>query len=442
MRMYDIILKKRNGESLSKEEISYFVREYTEGSIPDYQASALLMAIYFQKMNKEETVYLTEAMMKSGEIINLSSINGIKVDKHSTGGVGDKTTIALGPIVAACGVPVAKMSGRGLGHTGGTIDKLEAIPGFSVEMSQATFINNVNRIKLAVAGQTGNLVPADKNLYALRDVTATVDNISLIASSIMSKKLASGADAILLDVKTGDGAFMKEIDESFLLAKEMVDIGNNMNKDTIAVVTDMNQPLGYAIGNSLEVKEAIRLLKGEGPEDLKALCHFLGAYMLLLANKVNTESEGIQMVQQVIESGKAFEMLIKFIEQQGGDTAYVEDLSSLPQAEEILILKSEKKGYIHKIQADTVGLSALILGAGRDTKDSDIDLSVGIVLNKKVGDYVETDDILAYIHCNDIKKGEVSINQLREAYTIEENPLNVRPLIFGVVDKNGIRKLY
>lgn len=441
MRMYDLILKKRNGEALNKEEIDFFVQEYTKGTIPDYQASALLMAIYFQKMNKEETVCLTESMMNSGEVIDLSSIDGIKVDKHSTGGVGDKTTIALGPIVAACGVPVAKLSGRGLGHTGGTIDKLESIPGFSVEMTKEAFINNVNRIKLAVAGQTANLTPADKKLYSLRDVTATVDNISLIASSIMSKKLASGADAIVLDVKSGSGAFMKDIDEAFLLAKEMVDIGNNVNRSTVAVVSDMNQPLGYAIGNSLEVKEAIQLLKGEGPEDLKAICISLGSYMLLLANKVTTEYEGKRMIEQAIESGEALQTFKNFVENQGGDIAYIENPSLLPQAKEILSYKAKKSGYIHKVEADIVGVSALILGAGRDTKESEIDLSVGIILNKKAGDFVEAGEILAYIHCNDFAKGNAAMDKLATAYIIEDFEPEYRPFIYGVVTKDGIKRL-
>lgn len=441
MRMYDLILKKRNGETLSKEEIYYFINAYTEGSIPDYQVSALLMAIYFQNMNKEETIYLTEAMMKSGEVIDLSGIEGTKVDKHSTGGVGDKTTIALGPIIAACGVPVAKMSGRGLGHTGGTIDKLESIPGFSVDMTKEIFIKNVNNIKLAVAGQTTNLAPADKKLYSLRDVTATVDNISLIASSIMSKKLASGADAIVLDVKTGSGAFMKEIDEAFLLAKEMVDIGCSMGKKTMAIVTDMAQPLGYAIGNSLEVKEAIQLLKGEGPKDLKKLCITLGCYMLILSGKVATKDQAREMIEDVIESGAALRMLKKFVQQQGGDVSYIEDSNLLSQAKNIFPFKSNKTGYVHEIRADIVGSSGLILGAGRDTKDSKIDLSVGIVLNKKVGDYVEKGEVLAYIHHNDEIKRNICISKLESAYSIEDKKCKLKPLILGVVTGNNIERL-
>ncbi|AKL95325.1 pyrimidine-nucleoside phosphorylase Pdp [Clostridium aceticum] len=441
MRMYDIILKKKKGEMLTKEEIHFFIEGYTNGSIPDYQVSALLMAIYFQKMNKEETVYLTEAMMHSGKMIDLSSIEGIKVDKHSTGGVGDKTTIALAPMVAACGIPVAKMSGRGLGHTGGTIDKLESIPGFCVEMTKETFINNVNEIKLAIGGQTANLAPADKKLYALRDVTATVDNLSLIASSIMSKKLASGADAIVLDVKTGSGAFMQDIDEAFLLAKEMVDIGQSVGKDTVAIVTDMNQPLGYAVGNSLEVKEAVQLLEGKGPEDLEQICITLGAYMLILAKKVGTEYEGKRLMKAAIDSGEALKVLKGFIERQGGDISCIENLDLLPQAQEIYPLKASESGYIHKIKGDIVGVSALTLGAGRDTKDSEIDLSVGILLNKKIGDYVEKGEVLAYIYNNDAVKRDLAIEQLLTAYEIEDTQPEYRPLIFGIVTKNGIQRL-
>ncbi|AOY77091.1 pyrimidine-nucleoside phosphorylase [Clostridium formicaceticum] len=441
MRMYDLILKKRKGEALTKEEIYFFIEGYTKGSIPDYQVSALLMAVYFQKMNKEETVYLTEAMMHSGEVIDLSSIEGIKVDKHSTGGVGDKTTIALAPIAAACGIPVAKMSGRGLGHTGGTIDKLESIPGFCVEMTKETFIQNVNVMKLAIAGQTANLTPADKKLYALRDVTATVDNISLIASSIMSKKLASGADAIVLDVKTGSGAFMQDIDEAFLLAKEMVDIGNRVGRETVAIVTDMNQPLGYAIGNSLEVKEAVQLLKGEGPKDLEKLCITLGAHMLLLGKKVGTEYEGKRMAKAAIDSGEALNVLKNFVKQQNGQIDCIENLDLLPKTKEVYSLKADKRGYIHKIQGDIVGASALTLGAGRDTKDSKIDLSVGILLNKKMGDYVETGEVLAYIHYNDENRRDLAIEQLLKAYEIEDEAPEHRPLIFGVVTKNGIQRI-
>lgn len=441
MRMYDLILKKRNGGILSKEEINYFIKGYTGGDIPDYQASALLMAIYFQKMNECETADLTEAMMNSGDIINLTAINGIKVDKHSTGGVGDKTTIALAPIVAACGVPVAKMSGRGLGHTGGTLDKLESIPGFSVDMAIDKFINNVNNFKIAVAGQTANLAPADKIIYALRDVTATVDNISLIASSIMCKKLASGADSIVLDVKTGSGAFMQNTDDAFELAQEMVKIGNNMGRDTIALVTNMDQPLGNAVGNSLEIKEAIETLKGGGPEDFKELCITLGSYMLLLARCVETVEEGRRKVENVISTGKAFDVFKTFVIEQGGDVSYVENIDLFPKAKGVYELKSESTGYINKIEADVVGLAALTLGAGRETKESVIDLAVGIVLNKKVGDYVQAGETLAYIHYNNDDKIKDAIEKLKSAYLIEEASRSKSPLLFGIVTCDGIKRL-
>ncbi len=440
MRMYDIILKKRNGGILSKEEINYFVSRYTDGTIPDYQASALLMAIYFQRMDEDETVYLTEAMMNSGDIIDLSAIGGIKVDKHSTGGVGDKTTIALAPIVAACGVPVAKMSGRGLGHTGGTLDKLECIDGFSTDLSKDKFIDNVNKFKIALAGQTGNLAPADKALYALRDVTATVDNISLIASSIMSKKLASGADSIVLDVKVGSGAFMKDLDSAFELADTMVKIGNKMGRNTIALVTNMDQPLGRAVGNSLEVKEAIETLKGNGPEDFNDLCVTLGSYMLLLADDVETLEEGRDKIHEVISTGKALSIFKTFVKEQGGNIDYIENIDLLPKSKYIYELKSEKSGYINKIDAEIVGLSALILGAGRETKDSNIDLSVGILLNKKVGDYINKGETLAFIHYNNDEKKLNSIEKLKNAYLIEERLTEKPPLIFGIVGKEGQKR--
>lgn len=441
MRMYDIILKKRNGGILSKEEINYFVSGYVKGIIPDYQAAALLMSIYFQRMNEDETADLTEAMMNSGDIIDLSGIRGIKVDKHSTGGVGDKTTVALAPMVAACGVPVAKMSGRSLGHTGGTLDKLESIPGFVTELTKEKFINNVNNFKIAIAGQTADLAPADKMIYALRDVTATVDNISLIASSIMSKKLASGADAIVLDVKTGSGAFMKNIGDAFELAREMVKIGNNMGRTTVALITNMDQPLGYAVGNSLEVKEAIETLKGGGSEDFKELCITLGSHMLLLAGNVETEEEGREKIKGVISTGKAFEAFKILVREQGGDVDCVEDTDLLPRSQNIYELKSDRTGYINGINAEKVGLASLVLGAGKETKDSIIDHSVGIVLNKKIGDYVQTDDILAYIHFNDNEKKENAVKKLKSAYLIEETAKPKQPLIFGMVDKGGIKRL-
>ena len=441
MRMYDLILKKRNGGILTKEEINYFIKGYTNGTIPDYQVASLLMAIYFQKMNESETAHLTEAMVNSGDVIDLSAIAGIKVDKHSTGGVGDKTTIALAPIIAACGVPVAKMSGRGLGHTGGTLDKLESIPGFNVNMTIDQFINNVNHLKIAVAGQTADLAPADKKIYALRDVTATVDNLSLVASSVMCKKLASGADAIVLDVKAGSGAFMKNVDDAFELAQEMVNIGSNVGRNTIALVTNMNEPLGNAVGNVLEVKEAIETLKGGGPKDFKELCITLASYMLLLAGDVSSIEDGRKKVENVISTGKAFDVFKIFVKEQGGDVNYIENISLLQQSKGIYELKAESAGYINKIQAEEVGLSALLLGAGRETKDSKIDLSVGIVLNKKVGDYVNVGETLAYIHYNDDDKKENAVKKLKSAYLINEINEPKLPLIFGIVTKEGIKRL-
>ncbi|WP_195939768.1 pyrimidine-nucleoside phosphorylase [Romboutsia sp. 1001713B170131_170501_G6] len=440
MRIYDIIRKKRDGYELSKEEINFFVDKYSKNEIPDYQASALLMAIYLNKMNKQETVYLTEAMMNSGDVIDLSAIKGIKVDKHSTGGVGDKTTIALAPLVASCGAPVAKMSGRGLGHTGGTLDKLEAIPGFSIEMDAEKFINSVNEKNIAVCGQTATIAVADKKMYALRDVTATVDNISLIAASIMCKKLASGSNAILLDVKTGDGAFMKTLDDSFELAKAMVDIGCKMDRETIGMITNMDEPLGFAVGNSLEVIEAIETLKGNGPKDFVMLCETLGAYMLVLAKVCESFEEGKKMIQDAISSGRALEKLKEFIENQGGDKRVVDDYELLPKSENIVPIKSPKSGYISKIEAEEIGVSAMILGAGRETKEDELDLSAGIVLQKKVGDYVNEGDVLAYMHYNKEEKFEQAKERFINAYEIVDEKTEPKKLIYGVVTKDEMKK--
>lgn len=406
MKMTDIILKKRNGLELTTEEIDYFVQGYTKGEIPDYQMSALLMSIYFQKMNKRETADLTISMVNSGDRLSLAKINGIKVDKHSTGGVGDKTTILLAPMVASCGVPVAKMSGRGLGHTGGTIDKLEAIPGFSVTLSEKKFIENVNDIGLALVAQTGHLAPADKKIYALRDVTCTVDNISLIASSIMSKKIASGADAIVLDVKVGEGAFMKTEEEAKKLANELVTIGKNVGRKTVAVISDMDQPLGYSIGNSVEIIEAINTLKGNGPEDLVELCLVLGSNMLYLADKVESYQEGRELLKQNLQNGKALEKLKEFVKAQGGDTNYIDNTDLFPKAKYIIEVKAISTGFINKIHAQALGIIAMELGAGRDTKESTIDLTVGIILNKKRGQSVKAGELLATIYANDINKAK------------------------------------
>ncbi|NMS88963.1 pyrimidine-nucleoside phosphorylase [Clostridioides difficile] len=440
MRMYDIIKKKRDKLELSKEEIHYFIENYSKGDIPDYQASALLMSIYLNKMNKQETVYLTEAMMNSGDIIKLSDIEGIKVDKHSTGGVGDKTTIALIPLVASCGAPVAKMSGRGLGHTGGTIDKLESIPGFSTEMDINKFIDSVNKSKIAVCGQSAKVAIADKKIYALRDVTATVDNISLIASSVMSKKLSSGADAIVLDVKTGDGAFMKTLEESFELAKSMVDIGTGMNKDTIGIVTDMDEPLGFAVGNSLEVIEAIETLKGNGPEDLVELCEVLGAYMLVLSKVAHDFDDGVEKIRESIKSGSAIQKLKEFIENQGGNKNVVDDYSLFKKPKYKHPIKSTKSGYINKIKAEEVGLSAMILGAGRETKDGILDLSAGIILEKKVGDYVNKGEVLAYLYYDDEQKLLLAKDRFINSYSIVDKKMEKNKLIYGIVTQDGIKK--
>ncbi|OIJ11774.1 pyrimidine-nucleoside phosphorylase [Anaerobacillus alkalilacustris] len=429
MRMVDMIEKKRDGNELSKEEIDFLINGYTSGEIPDYQMAAMSMAIYYQGMTQQERVYLTEAMVKSGEQIDLSAISGIKVDKHSTGGVGDTTTLVLAPLVAAVGVPVAKMSGRGLGHTGGTIDKLEAVPGFHVEISNEEFIKLVNKNNVAVIGQTANLTPADKKLYGLRDVTATVNSIPLIASSIMSKKIASGADAIVLDVKTGNGAFMKEIDDAIELAKAMVEIGNGVGRHTMAIISDMSQPLGYAIGNALEVKEAIDTLQGKGPQDLQDLCLTLGSHMVVLAKKAETPQEARRMLLEVMENGKALETFKLFLASQGGDVSVIDDPTKLPTAKYTFEVKARETGYVSEIVADQIGTAAMVLGAGRVTKDSTIDLAVGLVLNKKVGDFVNVGDPIVTIHSNNENVEDVT-KRIYEAYTLVNEPAKIPPLVY------------
>ncbi|HHB2167153.1 pyrimidine-nucleoside phosphorylase [Bacillus cereus] len=400
MRMVDIIAKKRDGKELTTEEIKFFINGYTDGSIPDYQVSALAMAIFFKDMTDRERADLTMAMVDSGETIDLSAIEGIKVDKHSTGGVGDTTTLVLGPLVAALDVPVAKMSGRGLGHTGGTIDKLEAVEGFHVEITKEQFIDIVNRDKVAVIGQTGNLTPADKKIYALRDVTGTVNSIPLIASSIMSKKIAAGADAIVLDVKTGAGAFMKTEEDAKELAHAMVRIGNNVGRQTMAVISDMSQPLGFAIGNALEVKEAIDTLKGEGPEDLTELVLVLGSQMVVLAKKANTLEEAREMLIEVMKNGKATEKFKEFLNNQGGDSSIVDNPEKMPQAKYVIDVPAKTSGVISNIVADEIGIAAMLLGAGRATKEDEIDLAVGLMLRKKVGDAVKEGEPFVTIYAN------------------------------------------
>ncbi|KJD40169.1 MULTISPECIES: pyrimidine-nucleoside phosphorylase [Paenibacillus] len=400
MRMVDLIEKKRDGKELSTEEINFIIQGYTQGEIPDYQVSALAMSIFFKDMNERERADLTMAMVHSGDTIDLSAIEGVKVDKHSTGGVGDTTTLVLAPLVAALDIPVAKMSGRGLGHTGGTIDKLEAIAGFHVEITKDEFVDLVNRSKIAVVGQSGNLTPADKKLYALRDVTATVNSIPLIASSIMSKKIAAGSDAIVLDVKTGAGAFMKTVEDAKELAHAMVSIGNNVGRKTMAVISDMSQPLGLAIGNSLEVKEAIDTLRGEGPKDLEELCMALGSQMVFLAGKADSLEDAEEKLKEVIRNGKALEKFKEFITNQGGDASVVDHPERLPQAQYLIEVPAKQDGVVAEIVADEIGTAAMLLGAGRATKESEIDLAVGLMLNKKVGDAVQKGDSLVTIHAN------------------------------------------
>ena len=400
MRMYDLIMKKRNGEALTEQEIQYMIREYVAGEIPDYQMSAFLMAVYFKGMTEEETLAMTQAVAHSGEMVDLSGIAGVKVDKHSTGGVGDKTTMIIAPIVAACGVKVAKMSGRGLGHTGGTVDKLESIPGLHTSLSREDFFNVVNQTGLSVIGQSGNLAPADKKLYALRDVTATVDSIPLIAVSIMSKKLAAGNDCILLDVKTGSGAFMKSIDDSIALAKEMVAIGENAGRKTVALITDMDIPLGHNIGNSLEVIEAVETLKGNGPEDLTEVCVHLASNMLFLAGK-GTLEECRSLVREVIANGEALKRLAAMVEAQGGDSSVIFDTDKFEKAAYQHEVLAKKSGYITFMDTESCGIASAMLGAGRETKDSQIDFAAGIILKKKVGDYVEAGEPICLLYTSD-----------------------------------------
>ena len=429
MRMYDLILKKKQGGELSTDEIRYMIEGFTEGSIPDYQMSAMTMAICFRGMTPRETVDLTLAMRDSGDVLDLSGIKGVKVDKHSTGGVGDKTSLALTPIIAALGVPVAKMSGRGLGHTGGTIDKLECFDGFTTALSEEQFAENVNTIGIAIAGQTANLAPADKKLYALRDVTATVDQMSLIASSIMSKKLASGSDAIVLDVKTGNGAFMKKLEDSRALAKEMVSIGTMAGKKTVAVITDMDQPLGRAVGNSLEVREAIDTLRGEGPADFKEVVFALGSQMLMLAGRAADEKESRALMEGVIEDGSALDKFAQFVRAQGGDAAPVYDTSLLPVAEKTLAVTAKESGYVHRILAEDIGIACMTLGGGRETKESEIDLSVGIILEKKNGDAVSDGEVLATIYGNDDAKMQAAYEKIAHAYEIAKEPVAPMPVV-------------
>ncbi len=433
MNMYDLIVKKKRGGELAKDEIDWMIWEYTAGRIPDYQMSAMMMAVCFVGMSAEETKDLTLAMAHSGDMLDLSAISGTKVDKHSTGGVGDKTSLVLAPLVASLGVPVAKMSGRGLGHTGGTIDKLESFTGFHTDLTPEQFVRNVNTIHIAIAGQTANLAPADKKLYALRDVTGTVDQMSLIASSIMSKKLASGADGIVLDVKTGDGAFMKSLDDARALAEEMVSIGRLAGKEVSAVISDMDQPLGNAVGNALEVKEAIRTLKGQGPEDLEQLVLVLGSLMAVKAGKAENTEEAERLLRESLESGRAFEVFKAFIRAQGGDPEEAEHPELLPSAAYQESVCAEADGFVSNIHTEEIGRICLLLGGGRETKESAIDLSVGLVLCKKKGDAVKKGDLLAVIHASDPEKLSEAKKRLLESYEFTPQKPEVPPLIKDII---------
>ncbi|WP_139489674.1 pyrimidine-nucleoside phosphorylase [Brevibacillus dissolubilis] len=433
MRMVDVIAKKRDGHEHTPEEIAFLVNGYTDGSIPDYQMSAWAMAVLFRGMTPRETADLTLAMAGSGDQIDLSSIPGVKVDKHSTGGVGDKTTLVVAPLVAAAGIPVAKMSGRGLGHSGGTIDKLEAIPGYQVERSREQFLDQVREVGVAIVGQSGNLTPADKKLYALRDVTATVEALPLIASSIMSKKIAAGADAILLDVKVGRGAFMKTLEQAETLAHAMVEIGEQVGRRTVAVLSDMNQPLGFAVGNALEVKEAIDTLAGKGPKDFTELCLTIGSHMLVLGGKAPDTTTAYQLLEELIATGKAVDKLAEMVAAQGGQTDCIYDTSLLPQAAHKLEVKAPAKGYITAIDAERVGHASVSLGAGRLTKEHDIDLAVGIVFAKKIGDPVEAGETIAVIHANNIEAGQNAVDEIASAISVDAEQGVVQLLIYKII---------
>lgn len=441
MRMYDLIMKKRNKAALSKEEIKEMIKDYVDGKIPDYQMSAFLMAVYFQGMTQEETLAMTEAVAHSGDMVDLSAIHGKKVDKHSTGGVGDKTTLIIAPIVASLGLKVAKMSGRGLGHTGGTVDKLESIPGFSTTLSQEDFFAVVNKVGVSVIGQSGNLAPADKKLYALRDVTATVDSIPLIAVSIMSKKLAAGNDGILLDVKTGSGAFMKTVEDSIKLAKEMVSIGENAGKDTVALITDMDIPLGKNIGNSLEVIEAVETLSGKGPKDLTEVCLHLAANMLYLADR-GTVEECMEMAKGAIEDGSALLKLAEMVEAQGGDKSVILDTEKFAKAPFRHEVLSPGEGYITRMDTEGCGISCVMLGAGRETKESRIDYSAGIVLEKKVGDRVKKGDLLAVFYASGQELFAQAEKKYLDSLVIEAEKAKEKPLIYARVTGDGVEKFY
>ena len=440
MRMYDLIMKKRNGEALTTAEIDYMITEYVAGNIPDYQMSAFLMSVFFQGMTEEETLAMTQAVAHSGDMVDLSGIEGVKVDKHSTGGVGDKTSLVIAPIVAACGAKVAKMSGRGLGHTGGTVDKMESIPGLKTSLTQEEFFDVVNKTGLSIIGQSGNLAPADKKLYALRDVTATVDNIPLIAVSIMSKKLAAGNDSILLDVKTGSGAFMKTVDDSIALAEEMVRIGENAGRRTAALITNMDIPLGNNIGNSLEVIEAVNTLNGSGPADFTEVCLNLAANMLYLAGMGSIE-ECMEKAKAAIADGSALKRLAAMVEAQGGDPAYILDTENFEKAPFAYEVKAERAGYIVSMNTESCGIASSMLGAGRETKESEIDFTAGIIIQKKVGDYVEAGETMATMYTSKEALFTAAVKRYQEAVVIADTAPEKQPLIYARITKEGVEKL-
>ena len=434
MRMVDLIIKKRDGNELTDEEIKFWIDGYVKGEIPDYQSSAMTMAIFFRGMTKHEIATLTDYMEHSGEVIDLSAIEGIKVDKHSTGGVGDKTSLVLGPMVAAVGGKLAKMSGRGLGHTGGTLDKLESIPHMSIAKTKEEMIDQVNRIGIAIIGQTSTLVPADKKLYALRDVTGTVESIPLIAASVMSKKLASGTDAILLDVTVGEGAFMKNMDNARELARTMVNIGKSLNRDTVAVLSDMSEPLGFAVGNSLEVKEAIASLHGKGPKDLMDLCYTSGSIMLVQAKVCQSVEEAKDKLREVVENGAAFEKLCQMVEAQGGDVSYIRNPEKFEVSKNVIEIRSDFNGYIKEINALEIGISAMKLGAGRETLEDEIDMSAGIVLDKKIGAKVAEGDLLCTVYTNKPREEYLPVlNEIKAAYQFSEEEVEILPVIREVI---------
>jgi pyrimidine-nucleoside phosphorylase len=438
--MYDIIAKKKHGGVITDAEFDFFINGYINDEIPEYQVSALLMAIYFQGLNREETVALTHKIMHSGDVIDLSAIKGIKVDKHSSGGVGDTTTLILAPLVSSCGVPVAKMSGRGLGHTGGTLDKLEAIENFNIHLTIDEFTEQVNKHHVSVIGQTKNIAPADKKLYALRDVTATVDNIGLIAASIMSKKLAAGSDKIVLDVKMGSGAFVKTLDEAVTLAQVMVNIGTDMGRETVAIITDMEQPLGFAIGNAIEVKEAIDTLKNNGPEDLTHLCKTFASQMIYMGGGAKSEEDALKLINENLENGKALEKLVEFVEAQGGNKENILNPETLPDSQTKVDILAKESGYIKDIQSDSIGIAAMILGAGREKMTDTIDMGAGIYFYKKIGDQVTKGDVIGQMITDRTDKLENAEKMVHEALAYTSEPVEKRKLILAKVTKDGVEK--